>query len=363
MSKELNDLMIVIGVMSGTSFDSISVAAIETDGAEKIKRLGFQDFPYDDDIVKEYKDIIGKTKSGIPSYQLLKFQKDITLLTIKAVNATISSLNIDKKTISFIAFHGQTIFHDPSIGCTMQLGDPALLASGTQVPVYSGFRPTDMAMGGQGAPILPIYQKAIMPKNSVYLNIGGVANITYCAEKDEDIIAFDTGPGNALIDDLVSKNHSMNYDKDGLIASSITSYDQKKIDELLKDDYFMKPYPKSLDREHWKEKTKDIDYCVKTLTELTVQSIVRGIEILPNQPEAIIVAGGGRNNLYIMKRLQELLKSIKISKSEDIGLNGNALEAEGMAYIGARVHRKLPVTFPNSTGCTKPNSGANYFSI
>ena len=362
MSKGLDNMMIVIGVMSGTSFDSISVAAIKTDGEETIKRLGFQDFPYDSDIVKEYKDIIGKTKSGIPTCQLLKFQKDITLLTIKAVNATISSLKIDKKTISFIAFHGQTIFHDPSIGCTMQLGDPALLSTNTQIPVYSNFRLMDMAMGGQGAPILPIYQKAIMPKNSVYLNIGGVANITYCTEKDEDIIAFDTGPGNALIDDAVSNHHSMYYDKDGIIASGITSYNQDKIDELLKDEYFTKVYPKSLDRDHWKEKTKHIN-CVRTLTEFTVQSIVRGIEILPNKPELIIAAGGGRKNLYIMKRLKELLNPVKVITAEDIKLDGGALEAEGMAYIGARVHRKLPVTFPNTTGCTKPNSGANYFSI
>ncbi len=269
-----------------------------------------------------------------------------------------------------IGFHGQTIYHNPKNKVSIQLGNPQKLAKLLDKNVIFDFRSNDILMGGQGAPLAPIYHKYIiessnLEKPTCILNIGGVANITYW--DGDKLVGFDTGPGNALMDSYISQISNKSFDKNGILASKGTP-DQKIIESFLRQDFFKKTPPKSLDKHSFKEfynellkkKYSDSDM-MATLLELTVESIVSSLPFLPKTVNNIVIAGGGYRNNHLIKRLKDKLK-IEFLNEEQLGINFDYIEAELIAYLAARSIYKLPITFPSTTGVSEPLSGGTFYS-
>jgi len=264
-----------------------------------------------------------------------------------------------------IGFHGQTIFHFPAIKCSLQLGDPAKLAKLCNKDVVFEFRAKDIHYGGQGAPLAPIYHKLIIEDHklelpSCILNIGGVANITYWDGKS--LIGFDTGPGNALMDNFMKKTTNNFFDKNGNLASQGVA-EKKILKRFLNHKFFKKKPPKSLDRNSflnfYDELTNadlKIPDTMSTLAEFTIESICLGIKRLPQKVKTIIIAGGGCRNNYLMKCLTEKL-DIKFISENDTYLNFDYIESELIAFLAARSLYNLPITFPSTTGVSKPLPG------
>jgi anhydro-N-acetylmuramic acid kinase len=352
-----NKVYTAIGLMSGTSLDGIDVALVRTDGMEYTEMLDFQMFPYEDEVQETIKFAFG---SRFSSDITRAASKVLTQAHIDAVKAFIAKIGCEA---DVIGFHGQTILHDPSQKFTWQIGDSAALATAVGIDVVGDMRVADVKAGGQGAPLLPICHRAFasdIEKPIAILNLGGVGNITWLGQEQEcaNILAFDTGPANALIDDLVKARIGKAYDSDGTLARS-GKPKEKMIKMWLDHEYFKKMPPKSLDRDEWNvsdvEKLK-LEDAVATLAEFTVRSIVRSFEQLPNTPRALYVAGGGRHNIYMMERLRQEL-SFTVDPVEALGWNGDALEAQGFAYLAVRSLLKLPLTLPSTTGVAEPMTG------
>jgi anhydro-N-acetylmuramic acid kinase len=276
-----------------------------------------------------------------------------------------------KQPVELIGFHGQTIFHAPPQ--TIQMGDGGLLARLTGIPVVYDFRRQDCEKGGQGAPLVPVYHQglcATMPSfaegPTAVLNIGGVANITYI--DGDQLIAFDTGPGNALIDDFMMREMEQPYDLGGKIAS----FGKPKIDLLqqwLGDPYFQKPFPKSLDRDHFQYLLKEargknggIDG-LATLTAFTTFAVFHGLQKLPQFPKRVIVCGGGRKNQTILHWLRFLLKRSDVLLSDALGWDGDLLEAQAFGFLAVRSRQGLPLSFPGTTGVSMPTVGGTYVAV
>ncbi|MBN8827196.1 MAG: anhydro-N-acetylmuramic acid kinase [Sphingobacteriia bacterium] len=349
----------ILGTMSGTSFDGVDLAFIETDG-EQIFELGnYRLYEYPESIKQTLK------CQNLSIKELLCLEKEISEFYVKAI---IDYKIQEKREIDLIGFHGQTIIHIPRDSLTLQIGNPSLIAAKTKIGVIADLRRFDMALGGQGAPIVPVYHKALFKKQIkepfCVLNIGGVANLTYI--DDENIIAFDTGPGSALIDDYILKFFNKPYDNEGKIARS-AGFLNMQIPELtswLDDEYFYKSYPKSLDREHWHNLVKNTELngesLIAVLTEFTALTIEKAINLLPNKPARIITCGGGRKNKFMMERI-EALTSINVENIDSYNLNGDAIEAQAIGFIAARIKNGLEYTYPTTTGVTQPVGGGAFY--
>lgn len=346
----------IIGTMSGTSYDGIDIARIITDGHEIIEfgETGFYPYP---DYFKE------KIKSLSDFRQILSFERDLTLCYADCIRRFLNDNNISSNNIDLIGFHGQTIYHNPKESTTWQLGNPSLLAANTNIDVIADFRRYDMALGGEGAPIIPIFHQAIFKDKLSYpyviLNIGGVSNITYLDH--DQIIAFDTGTGCAIIDDIAKKYFKQNYDADGEIASKYQP-DQELLKRLIEDPYFKLPYPKSLDRENFSSYLSDKDpgELLSTFTEFIALSIKIAIEQLPSIPKNIILTGGGRKNIFLKERIL-VNTNIRVENIDEYGFDGDFIEAQGMAFIAARSFLGLPYCFKTTTSATKPSYGGGLF--
>lgn len=345
-----------IGLMSGTSLDGeVDVALIETDGEAYVKPLEFYAHAYDPMIANKIRDCFGKKDRD---EYVEAAEKLVTDIHIEAVRA--SGFQAD-----LIGFHGQTITHDPRNGFTWQIGDGARLAKQTGISVVADMRAADVRAGGQGAPLLPLYHKAMMAeyaKPVAILNLGGVANITYI---DEDhLIAFDCGPANALMDDCIRERTGALYDKNGVMASHGEVL-EAVVNAFLADPYFKLAPPKSLDRDHW---SIDIvryakrENAMATLMNMSVQGVARAFDHLPSKTEIIYAAGGGRHNRHFLANLSEILEC-KVISLDGIGWNGDATEAEGFAYLAVRSRLSLPLTLPSTTGVKKPICGGVFFEV
>lgn len=339
-----------IGLMSGTSLDGIDVALIETDGYGYVKPLAFKEYPYN-------ASLRARIKQGFGNANAATDQEAIDLIT----NAHITAVKDFGHDADIIGFHGQTMFHDPDNGITIQIGDGQRLAKETGIDTVHDMRSADVAAGGQGAPLLPLYHEALvrsanLPLPTLILNIGGVSNITYIDEAQ--IIAFDTGPGNALVDDFVQKRTGQPYDKNGALAAT-GKPSHEALDQWLAHPYFTKAIPKSLDRDAWDvsavEDMSDADGAA-TLSHFTIKSIAAGIEFLTHPPVSCIVAGGGRHNDYLMKTLQGTLGA-PVQSAEALNWNGDATEAEGFAYLAVRSLLGEPLSMPTTTGVPRPMTG------
>jgi anhydro-N-acetylmuramic acid kinase len=335
-----------IGLMSGTSMDGIDVAALQTDGHSFVKVEGFKTYPYSAVFRKKLRAALGKSKAPA-------LEKELTVLHAKAVKNFLKTIKGD---VDCIGFHGHTLKHEPVKKVTIQIGDGKLLEKLTGIPVIYDFRSDDVKAGGQGAPLVPIYHKALaakMKKPVVFLNIGGVANITYIGAAGE-LLACDTGPGNAMIDDWTQRHINKPYDKNGWLAA-LGMPDKAWVEKFLRHPYFKKKMPKSLDRDAFKAfmPTHRVPPDgAATLTAMTVASIMRGIEMLPEQPQKIIVCGGGRKNKTMMAMLENAA-SCPVQMIEKNKLNGDAIEAQAFAYLAVREVLGLPISFKGTTGRKK----------
>ena len=349
--------------MTGTSMDGIDISLVQTNG-KKLKRLNKNYFyKYDQSTKKKLMNIL---KQDI-NFSLKKKKYLDEFITNEHYFA-LKDLNIVNE-CDLIGFHGQTIYHNPQKNISIQLGDPKKLSKILNKNVVFDFRTQDILLGGQGAPLAPIYHKYIieqfdMTLPTCILNIGGISNITYW--DGYNLIGFDTGPGNALMDDYIFSVMNKDFDEDGVVASSgypIVS----EIKKFLENTFFERLPPKSLDRGAF---TNTYNNLIKknflfrdimaTLAEFTVETVAIGIDRLPKKVNNILVTGGGCKNVHLMKRLKERLK-INFTYESQLGLDFNYVEAELIAYLSARSIYKLPFTFPSTTGVSKPLSGGKMY--
>ncbi len=349
-----------IGLMSGTSLDGVDVAWLETDGKSYVFARESHYIPYEQPLRERVRACFGLRQR---TDAVTAVERELTDAHTQAVRAFLQREGLHPSDIDLIGFHGQTLSHDPDNEFTWQIGDGQRLANETGIPVVYDFRSADVASGGQGAPLLPVYHRARALSSNLQLptailNIGGVANITWIGERADDILAFDTGPGNALIDDFVLRHTGKAFDEDGLHAKS-GAIDVELVQHWCAAPYFNRTPPKSLDRNAWdihQVEQLSLANGAATLTAFTVESIILGVNACRQKPRGLYVAGGGRNNAYIMAQLSEKL-GIPVKSVNHLGWNGDAVEAEGFAYLAVRSVLGLPLSLPGTTGVRAPQTG------
>lgn len=349
-------------MMSGTSLDGMDVAAIKTDGYQVFELSPGITVPYEPLLVRELTSLLGSTQS---SPKVAKVETDLTQAHARAYTQFLKTTGISAKDVGLIGFHGHTILHQPPSRFerprTWQLGDGALLAQLTETDVVYDMRAADLAAGGEGAPLVPIFHQVLLEnikKPVVVLNIGGVSNVTWLGENNA-ILAFDTGPGNALINDWVYSHTRQLYDRDGEIAA-VGNVDTKTVTSFLVHPYFKQKPPKSLDRNDFTlgpVRELSLEDGAATLTEWTAASIASSQQFFPSPPHEWIVTGGGRHNITLMHRLRFLLAPARVSAIDVYKWDGNYIEAQAFAFLAMRSRLGLPLTFPTTTGVAEPVSG------
>lgn len=350
----MSDSFWSLGLMSGTSLDGVDAAILHTDGHQILEFGPALSLPYPDSFRKILKKHLGK------KLYPKTLESDLTRYHADAVKSLLSQWD---RPIDVIGFHGQTLYHAPPV--TIQMGDGLLLQDLTNIPVIYDFRTADCQQGGQGAPLVPVYHQALChdhPHPLAVLNLGGVGNVTYL--DGESVIGFDTGPGNALIDDFMQKNLDQPYDLGGKIAS-LGKPQMDLLSQWLSDPYFKKKYPKSLDRDHFKGVLKGAKglHGLATLTAFTAFSVFHSLQLIPgfsqNPPKMLIVCGGGRHNQTILHWLRFLLKSTTVVCSDDFGegWNGDFIEAQAFGFLAVRHLKGLSTSFPSTTGVLVPVVG------
>jgi anhydro-N-acetylmuramic acid kinase len=368
MSKQTRT---AIGLMSGTSLDGIDIALMRTDGREIVERGPFMGIAYDPAFRKRLASALGtakviKERTERPG-DLGEIEREITLRHADAVRRFLDRHGIEQDIVDVIGFHGQTVLHRPHLGLTVQLGDGPLLARETEIPVVYDMRAEDMRHGGEGAPLAPAYHRALaanvapsiaaMP--AVFVNIGGISNITYVGS-DGELIAFDSGPGNTLIDQWVERHAGVPFDQGGAIASEgrvLVSL----ADRYLASDFFTAAKRRSLDRNDFlppADHEASLEDGARTLGRVTAAAILKAADHLPERPRLWIVCGGGRLNRVIMGDLRDLAdEGARVVTAEEAGFNGDAIEAEAWAYLAVRSLDGLPLTWPGTTSVREPVSG------
>ncbi len=350
-----NRIYKAIGLMSGTSLDgSIDVALIETDGQGLVYPLGFYAHPYDAGVRGAVRACFGKTQADADTD---KAEALVTDIHIEAVKASGFAADI-------IGFHGQTITHDPASGFTWQLGDGARMAKETGMDVVHDFRSADVAAGGQGAPLAPLYHQAIFEghlRPVAVLNLGGVGNVSYIGK--DRLIAFDTGPANALMDDFCAKHFDREFDQDGAIARSGKA-DKGFVDAFLAHDYFKEAPPKSLDRNDFagvlESLPADPKDAMASLAVCSAAAVAASLKHFPRGPQEWYVCGGGRKNGFMMELLADMLAPAPVKAIEEAGFDGDAIEAQAFAYLAVRSKLGLPLSMSGTTGVAEPLTGGVY---
>jgi anhydro-N-acetylmuramic acid kinase len=357
-----------IGLMSGTSLDGVDVALIETDG-ERIAGFGPVGYrPYSDDeqtlLRQALADGVGLTDRTARPGVLAEAEDFVTRVHAETVEAFLEAENIDRADVAVVGFHGQTVLHKPASRLTVQIGDGAALARRLGMPVAYDFRAADVAAGGQGAPLVPVFHQALArsitrPHPIAVLNVGGVANVTFV--NGGDPVACDTGPGNALIDDFMRARTGAPLDRDGDEASRGT-VDEGFVERVLAHAFFDQTCPKSLDRNAFAFANMGLpDFTVAngaaTLSALTAASVARVVKRLPEPPRSWIVAGGGARNPTLMKMLSDRLAPAIVETADAVGWSSQSIEAQAFAYLAVRTQQGLPITFPLTTGVHEPMTG------
>ena len=358
-----------IGLMSGTSLDGVDAALIETDG-ERIVSFGPTFYrPYQDDERAVLRQALAEAavltdRTARPG-AIAQAEELTTRTHAEVVERLLADKGIKPGDITVVGFHGQTVIHKPAERLTIQVGDGDKLAKRLGIPVVHDFRQADIAAGGQGAPLVPVFHRAIVgtidrPHPVAVLNIGGVANVTF-VDGGPDPIACDTGPGNALIDDFMRARTGAPYDDNGDAAATGRA-DYNFISRALENAFFDLPPPKSLDRNEFAFGRSGLpEYSVPdgaaTLSALTVEAVARVLPHLPQTPRSWIVGGGGARNKTLMRMLSERLSPATVETADAAGFSADALEAQAFAYLAVRSMRGLPITFPTTSGAPKPMQG------
>lgn len=360
----MSKLIRSIGLMSGTSIDGIDVALIETDGMDVIRRLGGRSYAYGQEFRARLKAGLGDAAAIVERTErpgdLARLEHDLTLLHAEAVAQFRDDAGIGHLEIEIVGFHGQTVLHRPDAALTVQLGDGALLAERTGIPVVFDMRAADVAAGGQGAPLAPAYHRAMAAGYegaTAVLNIGGVANVTFIGA-DGMLMAFDTGPGNALLDDWIAGRSTGAFDRDGAVSAAGRA-DEAIVAAWLSRPFFQNPPPKSLDRNSFdidEIQDKSLEDGAATLAAFTTAAVALAGRWLPTLPRRWIVTGGGRRNPTIMRELGRRLGA-PVMAAEDAGFDGDLVEAEAWAYLAVRSLRGLALSYPGTTGVPQPLTG------
>jgi anhydro-N-acetylmuramic acid kinase len=356
-----------IGTMSGTSMDGVDVALVETDG-EAVTRLGpYVSRAYSEterhilrNAVNAAKTLSDRNARPAP---VAEAEALVTKIHVAAIDQLLRHDGVDRDKIDVVGFHGQTILHRPERKLTIQIGDGPALASRLRIPVVYDFRANDVAAGGQGAPLVPVFHRAMAQAFNekepiVVVNIGGVANVTYL-DGAADPIAFDTGPGNAPIDELMRSRSGKAMDENGALALKGKA-DEARVDAALAHPFFARTPPKSLDRADFASFDLDalpLADAVATAAAITASSIAKAREHFPKTPARWIIAGGGARNLALMQMLKARLASALVQSAEEAGWNSSAIEAQGFAYLAVRAMKGLPLSFPTTTGVATPLTG------
>jgi len=342
--------------MSGTSLDGIDVAAIESDGGTKVAPGPALTIPYPGDFRERLRAILGGTGP------VATVEDELTRLHAGAI-AEFRARHPQTR-VELIGFHGHTILHEPARRRTWQIGDGALLARLTGCDVVADFRSADVAAGGEGAPLAPLYHAALaakLPKPLAVLNLGGVGNVTWIGEEG-GVLAFDTGPGNAMLDDWVRRHTGRPVDTGGALARA-GRVSAGHVARFLAAPYFARKPPKSLDRDAFGSFVPDdlgLEDGAATLVEMTAAAAAAAREHLPSPAREFLVCGGGRHNPALMAALARLL-AVPVRPVEDVGWDGDALEAQAFAYLAIRSLKRLPLSLPATTGAPHPMQGGRLF--
>jgi anhydro-N-acetylmuramic acid kinase len=360
-------MMTAIGLMSGTSLDGVDVALIRTDGRH-VQSFGPSGYrPYSEaergvlrQALAEAVDLPQRdARPGI----LGEAERVVTTAHAEAIAAFTAQNHIAREDVDIVGFHGQTVLHRPAQRLTVQIGDAGALARAIHMPVMHDFRAADVAAGGQGAPFVPVYHRALAQSLGragpvVVVNIGGVSNITYI-DGDDVLIACDTGPGNALLDDFMFRTTGQPFDCEGRLAAQ-GAVDEAWVARGLQQPFFALPPPKSLDRNDFAGlalgDAAPADGAA-TLTAFTAAAIASIAPLLPKRPQGWIVAGGGARNHTMLRMLRERLAPATVETADALGWSADAMEAQAFGFLAARGLKGLPLSYPTTTGVPIPMTG------
>ena len=349
------EMLRAIGLMSGTSLDGVDAAWLETDG-EHARSLGPSlTLPYDPALRADLRRLLDRAPA------LPRDDAGVAAIAARLTARHVEAVRAIGRPADIVGFHGQTILHRPERRLTWQIGDAALLARATGLRVAWDFRGADVAAGGEGAPLAPVWHAALaaaLPRPVAVLNIGGVANVTYIGA-DGALLACDTGPGNGPLDDWASRHGDQPCDRDGVLSAA-GQVDSSVLARLLADPYLRRPMPKSLDRLDFAATlaASGLDALsaadgAATLVAFTAEAVAR--TPLPQAPRRWLVCGGGRHNPSLMAALRERLGAV--APVEAAGWDGDALEAQCFGFLAVRVLRNLALSFPGTTGVDRPLPG------
>ncbi len=353
-------LKTVIGLISGTSMDGIDMAVIQTDGRGTVAFGPGAMAPYPAGLRKELLAFLADPSRALID-PLTALEEAVTDAFAAAIVRFMREQGLDRTRIDLIGNHGQTVYHDPAKRFTRQLSLGQRMATALGIPVVDDFRSADVRAGGQGAPLVPLYHAALasgLPQPLMVLNLGGVANVTYL--DGDTIMAFDTGPASALIDDLMLRRFGVPFDAGGRIAME-GKVDAGKLADLMGNPFFQAKPPKSLDRNAFHRHANAVDAlddhdAAATLMAFTVAATADALRHVPRPPLRWLVAGGGRHNTGIMQGLAEAL-AVPVEPVEAVGWNGDLLEAQCFGYLAVRTTLGLPLSLPTTTGVPQPLTG------
>jgi anhydro-N-acetylmuramic acid kinase len=353
--------------MSGTSLDGVDVALIETDGkrVQAFGPSGYRPYSADERVLlrQALAAAVGLPRRDARPGVLREAERAVTIAHAEAVAAFTAENRIPRTDIDIVGFHGQTVLHRPAQKMTVQIGDAKALAKAIHIPVMHDFRAADVAAGGQGAPFVPVYHRALAQSLEregpvAVVNIGGVSNITYIDGADT-LIACDTGPGNALLDDFMLRMTGQGFDSEGRVASE-GEVDAAWVAMALQHPFFALPPPKSLDRNDFAALAlpamTPADGAA-TLTAFTAAAIARIVPLLPAPPRSWIVCGGGARNLTMLRMLRERLAPADVESADVFGWSADAIEAQAFGFLAARGLKGLPLSYPATTGVPIPMTG------
>jgi anhydro-N-acetylmuramic acid kinase len=360
-------MLTTIGLMSGTSLDGVDVALIETDG-KRIKAFGPTGYrPYTESerslLRQALAEAVNLLNRDARPGALFEAERVVTMAHAEAIATFKAQNRIAAEDIDIVGFHGQTVLHRPDRKLTVQIGHAGALARAIHIPVMHDFRAADVEAGGQGAPLVPVYHRALAQSLAregpiVLVNIGGVSNITYI-DGNDTLIACDTGPGNALLDDFMYRATRQAFDTDGQMAAQGV-VDVAWVNRALSLPFFALPPPKSLDRNDFAGLTlSNVSPAdgAATLTAFTAEAIARVVPLLPKTPKSWIIAGGGARNHTMMRMLRQRLAPASVDAADGLGWASDAIEAQAFGFLAARGMKGLPLSYPATTGVSMPMTG------
>ena len=362
----MDNLITSLGLMSGTSLDGIDASIILSDGEKKVEILDNKFTKYPDDFREKLTNYIKKINSiediSKNKKEYYKIEKELTLLHSKISSNIIKNKNYK---IDLVGFHGHTIIHRPELKYSIQMGDPNLLSQLLKLKIIFNFRKNDLDNDGEGAPLAPIYHfslsKKLNLKNpTLFLNIGGISNFTYCYK--DKLLAKDIGPGNVLIDDFLKKTKKLNFDNNGEIGAK-GIINKNLIKQLIKHEIYNKNKKHSYDRNEFDcsfVKGLGFENAVATLTFFTATIIANYINDKFDNELEIILCGGGRKNKTLVKNIKELINN-KIKSIDEYNIDGDFVEAQAFGYLAIRSFLKKNISFPSTTRVKKPITGGEMF--